>query len=116
MSDENEEKMEQIDIVFDDGRQIKIFGKLLAEINNKWSEGLEGPIELTFWREYRLYKTSHGKFVIVYASHRESNYEKEKFKVFSNESEVIEYAKKKDERIIYILLKKANLPIIIEIE
>ena len=116
MSRENEEKVEQIDIAFDDGRQIRIFGKLLAEINNKWSEGLEGPIELPFWREYHLYKTSHGKFVIVYAFRRESIYEKEKFKVFSSESEVIEYAKKKDERIIYILLKKANIPIIIDIE
>ncbi|KKL20232.1 hypothetical protein LCGC14_2457490 [marine sediment metagenome] len=63
MSHENEEKMEQIDITFDNGRQIKNFGKLLAEINNKWSEGIEGPMELTFWREYHLYKTSQGKFL-----------------------------------------------------
>ncbi len=100
----------------DDGRTLRFNGKLLAEINDLWSEGVIDIHERTFWKEYFLYKTENDNYILYCTSRFRENYEKENYKVFSNEQELIEYVKKKDTRILFILLKKAEILIIIDIE
>ncbi|MFX1395174.1 MAG: hypothetical protein ACFFAH_16645 [Promethearchaeota archaeon] len=105
-----------IDMKMDDGRILRFNGKLLAEIDDSRVEGLEEEIERDFWQMYKLYITDNAKFIIYHAVRWKSTFEQEKYKIFSDKQELIEYAIKKEKRLLFKLLKKAKIPIIIEVE
>lgn len=106
----------EIDIEMDDGRILRFKGKILAEIDDSRVEGLEEEIERDFWQMYKLYITDNAKFIIYHALRWKSTFEREKYKIFSNKQELIDYAIKKEKRLLFNLLKKAKIPIIIEVE
>ena len=111
--------MTDMKVKMNNGRILQFQGILLGEINNHWGETIhEIPemIEHSFWKEYFLYKTKGNALILYIILHTKQSIEKEKYKVFLSEQELIQYAIKKDDRILFILLDKAEIPIIINIE
>ena len=113
----SETSMEEIKVIMDDGRVLQIRGKLVAEIDNSMGVDVVGKeYERNFWKKYKLYMTQSSKFVLYYAEMYRSRFQKEKYKVFTSEQELIEHAIKKEKKLIFNLLKKAAISVIIEID
>ena len=73
-------------------------------------------LESIVWRKYKLYKTISNQYIFYKANYTRSNIDKEKYKSFPTEQELVDYAIKKDETLIFVLLKKTEIPIIIKID
>lgn len=113
----NETSMKDIKLVLDDGRVLQFQGKLIAGIDSSRGVDITGKeYESVFWKKYKLYITQSNKSVLYYAEMYRSRFQKEKYKVFPSEQELIEYAIKKDKKLLFNLLKKAAIPVIIEID
>ncbi len=115
VSDESE--MKECEIELNDGRIIQFTGKFLTEIDDSKRIGVGGKeLESIVWRKYKLYKTISNQYIFYKANYTRSNIDKEKYKSFPTEQELVDYAIKKDETLIFVLLKKTEIPIIIKID
>ncbi len=108
--------IKDFELKLDDGRVLRFVGKLLGEADDLWDVGVKGKYKKTFWNKYSLYKTINDNFILYHASCIKEEYKEEEYQDFPDLQKLIDYVKKQNKRVLYMLLKNADIPLVIDID
>lgn len=108
-----ENKLENIKINCLNDSILEFQGILLSNVNDEYKNGKNQ----SRWNEHQLYKMKEGKYLIYTQdiTRWQGEENNENYTIFQNLEELNEYVIENNSNLLYLLMKEANLTIIINL-